>query len=82
MKGHKVAAHILVPDRLNGFPKALCISELTSASGDFKDQAPHLMAVRIAAPHLAQFSIARRLERWKGLAKHYRHGNTVWIYSI
>ncbi|WP_206781583.1 hypothetical protein [Burkholderia metallica] len=65
-----MAADVFRPDFLNRLAQVLRISELVAAPGDFEDQAPHLMAVRVAAPHLAQLAIGRRLEGWEGLAKH------------
>ncbi|PQP12191.1 hypothetical protein C5615_30765 [Burkholderia cepacia] len=70
VKSHEVAANVLVPDRLNGFPKALCIPELTSASCNFEDQAPYLVAGRVAAPHFAQLAVGWRLKGRKRLPKH------------
>ncbi|WP_154641196.1 hypothetical protein [Burkholderia cenocepacia] len=70
MERHEVAADVFRPDFLNRLAQVLRISELVAAPGDFEDQAPHLMAVRVAAPHLAQLAIGRRLEGWEGLAKH------------
>ncbi|MDN7658421.1 hypothetical protein [Burkholderia cenocepacia] len=52
-------SNVLVPDRLNRFPEILGFVEPLPASGYFEDQATHLVAVRVAAPYLAQFTICR-----------------------
>ncbi|OXI44959.1 hypothetical protein CFB49_07840 [Burkholderia sp. AU17457] len=70
MKGHKVAPHILVPHRLHRFPEILGFIEPFPASCNFEDQAPYLVAGRVAAPHFAQLAVGWGLKDGKRLPKH------------
>ena len=65
-----MAADVLGPDFLDRLTQVLGVPELMPTPRDLEDQAPHLMTVRVATPHLAQLTIGRRLEGGEGLAKH------------
>lgn len=62
MQGDKVAAHVFAPYYLYRFSQPFGILERVPASHNFEDQSPHLVAVWVASPHLAQFLVGWRLE--------------------